>query len=190
MLLCAIPASSIWASLTCRCRRQSSSVPCSALQCPAVRPTDRIPSHNGKRELAPQLHGNTPVQEKRIKALYGKELWHSFIISYGAATFAFFQIWLDFLLISFDTEAALHLQEWDAAVDALVRCAWADPLSSLPGAPRKRWIRYCGNWLPSRHVVFPLTDLHRNSFSLLPGHSIELGKLRSCAIGSNQQNST
>ena len=77
MLLCAIPASSIWASLTCRCRRQSSSVPCSALQCPAVRPTDRIPSHNGKRELAPQLHGNTPVQEKRIKALYGKELWHS-----------------------------------------------------------------------------------------------------------------
>ena len=24
-------------------------------------------------------------------------------------------------------------QEWDAAVSALVRCAWADPLSSLPG---------------------------------------------------------
>ncbi|CAK9118097.1 unnamed protein product [Durusdinium trenchii] len=26
----------------------------------------------------------------------------------------------------------MQMQEWDAAVDALVRCAWADPLSSLP----------------------------------------------------------
>lgn len=26
-------------------------------------------------------------------------------------------------------------KEWDAAVDALVRCAWADPLSSLFGRP-------------------------------------------------------
>ena len=51
--------------------------------------TNRIPSHTGKRELAPQLPGNTPEQDK---GQVGSGTLTFSDIHYGPATFAFFHI--------------------------------------------------------------------------------------------------
>ena len=51
--------------------------------------TNRIPSHTGKRELAPQLPGNTLEQDKRY---VGSGTLTFSDIHYGPATIAFFQI--------------------------------------------------------------------------------------------------
>ena len=205
-----------------------------AAPCGALLPTDRIPSHTGKRELAPQVHGNPSTRKAICDVLWkGTLTFIIFMVLPHLQSFA--SVLSDLTGFPFDArfiftspgvgccsrcigamcvgrsfeltagspkpsqQTVLNL--W-ALVRALLGAVWVPPFNTFQIGRARDESNIVGTdgfhldtfWI----VFFPLTDLHRNSFSprlalrhmqALPGHSIELGKLRSYAIGSNQRNS-